>query len=176
MRSIRRRTEKGTVNVNTNASRPGQVEQLFEAGVDSIRVSLNSAREGLYGAYFRPREYGLDDVAESLAVARRMKRFSSINYFVFPGVTDDAEEYASFEGLVGETRPDLIQWRNLNLDPDWYWSVAAPFASGRRLGVGTVMDRLRRRFPALRYGYFNPPLRGPRAYADTRGKGRRAKR
>ena len=59
-------------------------------------------------------------------------------------------------------RPDLIQWRNLNLDPAWYWETARPFASGAPLGVAAIMARVRREFPAIRFGYYNPPLRGPR--------------
>jgi len=170
VRAIRRRTARGTINMNTNASSPGRIERLFSAGLDSIRVSLNSAREKVYSAYFRPKGYGLDAVEESLLTARRMRRFSSINYFVFPGVTDDPGEFRAFTGLLTAARPDLIQWRNLNLDPEWYWETAAPFSNGRPLGVATVMDRIRERFPALRYGYYNPPLRGPMTYGPVRRK------
>jgi pyruvate-formate lyase-activating enzyme len=170
VRAIRRRTARGTINMNTNASSPGRIEHLFSAGLDSIRVSLNSAREKVYSAYFRPKGYGLDAVEESLLTARRMRRFSSINYFVFPGVTDDPGEFRAFTGLLTAARPDLIQWRNLNLDPEWYWETAAPFSNGRPLGVATVMDRIRERFPALRYGYYNPPLRGPMTYGPVRRK------
>jgi pyruvate-formate lyase-activating enzyme len=168
IREIRKRTAKGTINLNTNASSPGKIERLFAAGLDSIRVSLNSARPELYRAYFRPKSYDFDDVKESLLVARRMNRFSSINYFVFPGVTDDAGEFLAFTKLLSSARPDLIQWRNLNLDPEWYWETAEPFSSGKLLGVGTVMDRVRAKFPSLRYGYYNPPLRGSLAYGLRR--------
>ena len=165
IRAIRKRTAKGTINMNTNASRPEKIELLFAAGLDSIRVSLNSAREEVYRAYFRPGGYGFGEVVESLHAARRANRFSSINYFVFPGVTDDALEVQAFRKLLSATRPGLIQWRNLNLDPDWYWSVVGEFGSGKQLGVAAVMDRYRKEFPGLRYGYYNPPLRGSMAYA-----------
>jgi pyruvate-formate lyase-activating enzyme len=168
IREIRGRTAKGTINLNTNASSPGKIERLFAAGLDSIRVSLNSARPEVYRAYFRPKGYDLDDVKESLLVARRMKRFSSINYFVFPGVTDDAAEFRAFTKLLSSARPGLIQWRNLNLDPEWYWGTAEPFSSGKLLGVDTVMDRVRAKFPTLRHGYYNPPLRGSLAYERRR--------
>ena len=170
IREIRRRTQRGTINLNTNASRPKKIEKLFAAGLDSIRVSLNSARDEVYGAYFRPRGYALDDVRESLRISRRLGRFASINYFVFPGLTDDPEEYRAFEKLCLSTRPGLIQWRNMNLDPEWYWETVGGFSSGRQLGIPEVMKRLRKKLPSLRYGYYNPPLRGPRSYRNPKKK------
>jgi pyruvate-formate lyase-activating enzyme len=167
---IRRRTAKGTINLNSNASRPEKIARLFEAGLDSIRVSLNSARQEAYRAYFRPRGYTLDDVRESLRTARRLGRFASINYFVFPGLTDDPGEARAFEKLCAEVRPDLIQWRNMNLDPEWYWETVGPFSEGDPLGIPDVMTRLRKKLPALRYGYYNPPLRGSRAYGPGMAK------
>jgi pyruvate-formate lyase-activating enzyme len=167
IRAIRARTRKGTINLNTNASRPAALERLFAAGLDSIRVSLNSARPEVYAAYFRPRKYGFGDVRASLAAARKAGRFASLNYFVFPGVTDDPAEVNAFEKMLKTYKPGLIQWRNLNIDPDWYWEEAAAFATGEGIGIGTVMDRIRRKFPRIRFGYFNPPLRGRRAYGPT---------
>jgi len=164
VRGIRRRTARGTLNLNTNASRPGALERLLAAGLDSVRVSLTSARPELYHAYARPRGYRFAEVVEAMRAVRRRGRFLSLNYFVFPGVTDDAAEWRAFRSLLREVRPDLVQWRNLNLDPDWYWETARPFSSGRRLGVAGVLARVRREFPAVRFGYFNPPVRGPRAY------------
>ncbi|HEY6000130.1 MAG TPA: radical SAM protein [bacterium] len=164
VRAVRARTARGTLNLNTNASRPAALARILDAGLDSVRVSLNSARPALYRAYARPRGYGFDDVVASMREVRRRGKFLSLNYFVFPGVTDDPAEWAAFRALLREVRPDLIQWRNLNLDPEWYWEVARPLAGGAPLGVATVMARVRREFPRVRFGYYNPPLRGPRGY------------
>lgn len=164
VREIRRRTARGTLNLNTNASRPAALGRIIDAGLDSVRVSINSARPGLYHAYFRPRGYRFGDVAEAMLEVGRRGRFLSLNYFVFPGVTDDVAEWEALRGLLRKVRPRLIQWRNLNIDPDWYWDVARPHSSGRRLGLPALMARLRREFPAVRFGYYNPPLRGSRAY------------
>jgi wyosine [tRNA(Phe)-imidazoG37] synthetase (radical SAM superfamily) len=164
VRAVRRRTARGTINLNTNASRPAALDRLLAAGLDSVRASLPSARPDLYRAYARPRGYGFADVVESLRRVRRRGRFLSINYFVFPGVTDDPEEWAAFRALLREVRPDLIQWRNLNLDPDRFWAAARPLSSGRRLGLPALFAAVRREFPAVRFGYYNPPVRGPRAY------------
>ena len=48
---IRSRTSRGTVNINTNASLPGVLAKLCDAGLDSIRVSLLSASEDSYNRY-----------------------------------------------------------------------------------------------------------------------------
>jgi MoaA/NifB/PqqE/SkfB family radical SAM enzyme len=154
---IRKRTSEGTINLNTNASMPRALEYLFDAGLDSIRVSLNSARKDLYTRYFKPVNYSFDDVVDSMDVAHKKNRFVSVNYFVFPGITDEADELEAISQLQERTRFDMIQWRNLNIDPDVYLE-----ALGRKLtpalGVGRVMDRLKECYPALRYGYFNPAL------------------
>jgi pyruvate-formate lyase-activating enzyme len=155
---IRSRTSRGTINLNTNASMPGPLENLFDAGLDSIRVSLNSARKDLYTRYFKPMNYSFEDVIESMQVAKEKNKFVSVNYFVFPGITDEAEELEAFTDLRKHTGFDMIQWRNLNIDPDLYLD-----SMGRELtpalGIGTVMDTLKKRYPDLRYGYFNPALR-----------------
>ncbi len=164
VRAIRARTGRGTLNLNTNASRPAALGRILEAGLDSVRVSLNSARPELYRAYARPRGYRFEDVVESMRAVRRRGRFLSINYFVFPGVSDDPAEWAAFRALLREVRPDLIQWRNLNLDPEWYWEVSRRFSGGSPLGVASILERVRREFPAVRFGYFNPPLRGSMRY------------
>ncbi|MEX0635144.1 MAG: radical SAM protein, partial [Ferruginibacter sp.] len=41
---IRKHTTKGSININTNGSKPDAVKALCEAGLNSIRVSTNSAR------------------------------------------------------------------------------------------------------------------------------------
>ena len=113
---IRSQTSEGTINLNTNASMPRALENLFDAGLDSIRVSLNSAREDLYTRYFQPSNYSFEDVVVSMEVARARGKFVSINYFVFPGVTDEADELEAISNLQERTRFDMIQWRNLNFD------------------------------------------------------------
>ena len=154
---IRARTKRGTLHLNTNGSRPGAVARLADAGLDSIRVSTNSARPGIYTPYYRPRTYGFGDVVESLRVARSKGLFASLNYLTFPGVTDRVAEADALERLVRETGVRMIQWRNLNVDPDWYVEVVGRDAGSPRLGMPGLLARLRERLPELRFGYFNPP-------------------
>jgi pyruvate-formate lyase-activating enzyme len=158
VRRIRAETLRGTVNLNTNGSLPERVKALCQVGLDSIRVSLNSARSACYQAYFRPRGYGFDDLCESLRIVKTHGGFASINYFVMPGFTDQDEEFAALCRLIDLTRLDLIQMRNLNIDPEWYFNRQGIPANGKTMGIRKLMNRLRDRFPDLRFGYFNPCL------------------
>jgi wyosine [tRNA(Phe)-imidazoG37] synthetase (radical SAM superfamily) len=156
VRLIRARTSRGTINVNTNGSLPDVVEAMCLSGLDAIRVSINSARRPLYDAYFRPRRYTFEDVVETLRVMRRYGRYRSINYLVFPGVTDREGELEAVSDLIENTDIDLVQMRNLNIDPEYYRENLPRGAVQEGMGIGEFMRRLRERFPHLQYGYFNP--------------------
>jgi pyruvate-formate lyase-activating enzyme len=155
---IRRHTSKGSININTNGSKPAAVEQLMQAGLNSIRVSLNSARPDIYTKYYQPNNYKFDDIVESLRVVRKHGGWSSINYFVFPGMTDSIAEYEALRELISSTGLSMIQWRNFNIDPDWYLGKIGVGDTGEFMGVRQLMDLIREEFPDLRYGYFNPPI------------------
>jgi len=159
IRAIRRQTDAGTINCNTNASLPEAVERLAGAGLDSIRVSMNSARPDKHALYYRPKGFSFADVRRSITVMKAAGRFVSLNYFILPGFTDDPAETDAFCELLESCRPDLIQLRNLNMDPDWYLETVQHQPAGPPLGIRAWLDRLRRTFPWLRFGYFNPPLR-----------------
>ncbi len=153
---IRKHTSRGQININTNGSNPAAVRALCEAGLNSIRVSTNSARERIYTAYYRPNNYSFGDIVESLKVARSFGAWTSINYFVFPGMTDSIEEYEALRSLIRETDLCMIQWRNFNIDPDWYLGKINEHDTGECMGVSQLMDLIREEFPHLKYGYFNP--------------------
>ena len=155
---IRKHTNKGSININTNGSKPDAVRALFEAGLDSIRVSTNSARKEIYERYYRPNNYTFEDIVESLKVANEMGKWSSINYFVFPGMTDSLEEYEALRWLIKETGLKMIQWRNFNIDPDWYLGQIGVVETGDIMGIKQLQDLIREEFPDLKFGYFNPPI------------------
>ena len=161
VRRIRDGGGEGTMNLNSNASRPDAVSALFDAGLDSIRISLNSARKGPYEAYHRPTGYAFEDVEESARRTKAAGGFISLNLLVFPGVTDREDEVEALEAWIAEHGVDMIQWRNLNIDPALYMEVVGYGSGGEGacLGLLETVERIRRRFPALRHGYFNPPLR-----------------
>ncbi len=153
VREMRRQTSRGTINFNSNASLPEAVDRLAAAGVDSIRVSLNSVQERFYNAYYRPRGYRFADVVESIRRARQGGMFTMLNYLVFPGLTDRQDEVDALIELVEETGVDLVQLRNLSIDPVMYWQAMG--ARGEGMGMKAMMDRVKQQIPRLQYGYFN---------------------
>lgn len=155
---IRKHTTRGSININTNGSKPASVQALCEAGLNSIRVSTNSARKHIYEAYYRPNNYEFEDIVESLKVMRRFGGWSSINYFVFPGMTDSVEEYEALRKLIRETGLSMIQWRNFNIDPDWYMGKIGVQETGEIIGVRQLQELIKEEFPELKFGYFNPPI------------------
>ncbi|MCH5686457.1 radical SAM protein [Niabella sp. W65] len=155
---IRKHTSKGSININTNGSKPDAVKRLCEAGLNSIRVSTNSARREVYMPYYRPNNYEFEDIIESLKVVNSFGGWTSINYFVFPGMTDSIAEYEALRKLIKETNLKMIQWRNFNIDPDWYLGKIGATDTGECMGVQQLLQEIRQEFPDLKYGYFNPPM------------------
>ncbi|SKA31907.1 Wyosine [tRNA(Phe)-imidazoG37] synthetase, radical SAM superfamily [Chitinophaga eiseniae] len=155
---IRKHTPKGSININTNGSKPDAVRALCEAGLNSIRVSLNSAQEKYYTPYYRPNNYKFEDIIESLKVVREFNGWTSINYFVFPGMTDTEEEYEALRTLIRETGLNMIQWRNFNIDPDWYLGKLGITEPGPCMGIKQLQEMIHEEFPDVKFGYFNPPI------------------
>ncbi|MEP7277013.1 MAG: radical SAM protein [Bacteroidota bacterium] len=155
---MRRHTQRGSININTNGSKPDAVKALCEAGLNSIRVSTNSARKAIYEAYYRPNNYTFEDIVESLKVVRHYGGWTSINYFVFPGMTDSIEEYEALRKLIRETDLCMIQWRNFNIDPDWYLGKIGVVETGECMGIKQLQELIKEEFPRVKFGYFNPPM------------------
>ena len=155
---IRKHTDKGSININTNGSDTEAVKTLCEAGLNSIRVSTNSVREETYTPYYRPNNYHFNDIIESLKVVNSFGGWTSINYFVFPGMTDSVDEYEALRKMIKETGLKMIQWRNFNIDPDWYLEKIGVADTGECIGIKQMMELLREEFPDLKFGYFNPSI------------------
>ncbi len=155
---IRSTTAAGTINMNTNGSRPDILDKLFEAGLDSIRISLNSVIKDCYDAYFRPNGYAFSDVIQSIELAIRRGKFVAINYLNCPGFTDTPEEVDAFLSFIKEHPIHMIQWRNLNFDPVRYWAAMHQAVNlGAPIGMKTLLRRIKHYYPNVKYGYFNPP-------------------
>ena len=154
IRGIREKTDAGTINLNTNGSDPQAVARLTKAGLDSIRVSLISPRQKIYDAYVRPRGFGLDQVRDSLKTASDAGLFTMINYLVFPGVSDQEEEYEALVELLDQTKVDFVHLKNLCLDPAWYFEKIDPGKSPA-VGLHNMARRLKKDRPKLKLGYFN---------------------
>jgi pyruvate-formate lyase-activating enzyme len=167
IKEIRKHTKKGSININTNGSDPKAVKALCEAGLNSIRVSTNSARREIYMPYYRPNNYDFDDIIESLKVVRNYGGWTSINYFVFPGMTDSIAEYEALRKLILDTDLCMIQWRNFNIDPDWYLGKIGVTDTGECMGMNALLQTIREEFPDLKFGYFNPPIERIRGKFET---------
>jgi wyosine [tRNA(Phe)-imidazoG37] synthetase (radical SAM superfamily) len=155
---MRRHSGRGTINLNTNGSLPKVVARLRRSGLDSIRVSMNSARSDFYHRYYRPRGYSFTALRESLVAMKADGGFTSINLLTLAGFTDEEEEVEALLRLIDETGLDLIQLRNLNIDPEWYLRGIEYRPGGKRLGILEMMSRIRRCHPRVQFGYFNPCL------------------
>ncbi len=169
--AIRARTDKGIININTNGSLPNAVEAMCKAGLQSIRVSMNSAQPSLYERYYLPNNYRFENLAESIRVVRKNNGWASINYFVFPGITDSVEEYEALRKFIRGTDLCMIQWRNFNIDPDWYLGRMGITEVTNSMGIRKMMTLLKEEFPHLAYGYFNPPAKKMQSYFQLRKAG-----
>ncbi|MBA2501159.1 MAG: radical SAM protein [Chitinophagaceae bacterium] len=164
---IRKHTSKGSLNINTNGSKPDAVKALCKAGLNSIRVSTNSLRSEIYTPYYRPNNYVFEDIITSLKVVRDSGGWTSINYFVFPGMTDNIAEYEALRKTIAETGLNMIQWRNFNIDPDWYLGKIGVSDTGEYLGMKQMINLLKEEFPQLRFGYYNPPIERIKGIYET---------
>jgi molybdenum cofactor biosynthesis enzyme MoaA len=158
IKGIRDKTDKGTINLNTNGSWPDRVKQITLSGLDSIRISLNSARPAFYNAYYRPKNYDYEDVVSSVRLSKTLGLYTMINYLVFPGVTDQEEEIEAMIDLINKTKVNFIHLKNLNIDPQLYMAKM-PKSDSRLVGMKKMMKLLGQEFPEVQFGYFNQPVR-----------------
>jgi molybdenum cofactor biosynthesis enzyme MoaA len=166
---IRNLTSRGTINLNTNGSQPKLLKSLFDAGLDSVRVSVNSFQEKCYNAYFHPKTYRFQDVLESIGEGLSSKKFVSINYLNSPGFTDSPEEMEALFQFLSNYPIHYIQWRNLNFDPIRYRkAVWKDIRSGRTIGMKSLLTHIRESFPHIQFGYFNPPKEKYRRFPGFR--------
>jgi molybdenum cofactor biosynthesis enzyme MoaA len=155
---IRKHTKKGSININTNASNPAATKELMAAGLNSMRVSLNSARKEIYTPYYRPNNYEFEDLIKCMKEVKAAGGWVSLNYFVFPGMTDSVAEYDALCYMIKETNLDMIQWRNFNIDPDWYLSKIGVTDCGESYGMKNLLQMIREEHPNVKFGYFNPSM------------------
>jgi hypothetical protein len=73
-------------------------------------------------------------------------------------MTDSVAEYEALRKLIRATGLKMIQWRNFNIDPDWYLGKIGVTDTGECMGVKQLQELIHEEFPDLKYGYFNPPI------------------
>jgi hypothetical protein len=50
----------------------------------------------------------------------------------------------------------MIQWRNFNIDPEWYLQTIPIDNREKTIGIFNLISKIRKEFPGLYHGYFNP--------------------
>ena len=153
IRLIRQQTDKGQININTNAGYTEGIRQIVDAGLDTMRVSIISALPESYAAYYRS-SYQLENVKESIRYALDKGIYVSLNMLYFPGFNDRAEELAGWLEFFRELPVQMIQVRNLNIDPDAFLQIMSE-AQGEILGTKTFLTKLHQEFPDMVIGSFS---------------------
>ncbi len=139
---IRAATDAGTINLNTNGSLPQALGALIDAGLDAVRVSLNSFRPEVYAAYYRPLGYGLDEVLAGVRRAVDAGLRVSLNLLTHPGITDASEEVEAADAVLAQVALDMVQTRTLNIDPERYFALTG--RPTEPLGMRYALERLSR--------------------------------
>ena len=155
---IRAKTKKGQINMNSNVGWTEGVKKIIDAGLDSLRVSIISAREEGYDAYYRA-SYHLNNVKESIRYALDKGVYVSLNLLYFPGFNDREEELAAWQAFFRELPVQMIQVRNLNIDPDAFLAIMPP-RQGKILGTKYFLKILHEEFPQLIIGSFSHYVEG----------------
>lgn len=153
---IRAETGEGTINMNTNGGYADGVADICRAGLDAIRISLISARPETYNAYYRPKGFGLAEVRRSIAGAVAGGVLTSLNLLVLPGFTDLPQEAGALVELIRDTGVNMVQLRNLNIDPDFFWQQV-PLPQGPAMGIPAFVEMLHQ-VPGLTVGNYSHPV------------------
>mgnify|MGYP004516242235 FL=1 len=153
IRLIRQQTDKGQININTNAGYTEGIRQIVDTGLDTMRVSIISALPESYAAYYRS-SYQLENVKESIRYALDKGIYVSLNMLYFPGFNDRAEELAGWLEFFRELPVQMIQVRNLNIDPDAFLEIM-PEVQGEILGTKAFLTKLHQEFPDMVIGSFS---------------------
>jgi pyruvate-formate lyase-activating enzyme len=98
-------------------------------------------------------------VEKSLKYASDQGVYTSINYLIFPGVTDREEEVEAMVEFARRTNLRLIQMRNLNIDPESYLELI-PKAQGEILGMKQMIEIFQAELPDVVIGSYThvPPV------------------
>ena len=150
---IRSKTKKGQININTNAGYTQGIKQIVDAGLDTMRISIISALPESYDAYYRGK-YQLEDVKNSIRYALEKGLYISLNMLYFPGFNDREEELAGWKEFLRELPVQMIQVRNLNIDPDAFLDIM-PKQKGKMAGTRSFLEALHKEFPELVIGSFS---------------------
>ena len=121
-----------------------------------MRVTLFSADEEAYHYYHQPRTYDLQDVCNSIHYAKDCGVRVSLNLLVYPGFTDTAAQLEALINFVNRQQIDMIQMRNLNMDPGRLFQGRQPEEEG--MGIVTMLALLEDLLPDVEIASYSRPL------------------
>ena len=150
---IRSKTKRGQINMNSNAGFSEGIKKIVDSGLDSIRVSIISARDESYNAYYKA-AYQLDNVKNSIKYALDKNVYVSLNMLYFPGFNDREEELEAWIKFFEELPVQMIQVRNLNIDPDIFLDTM-PAKCDKIVGTRKFLQTLKSKFNNLQIGSFS---------------------
>ncbi|HZK87277.1 MAG TPA: radical SAM protein [Syntrophomonas sp.] len=157
IREIRRETDLGTINMNSNAGYTEGLVKMVDAGLDALRVTLFSCQPQNYNAYHRPKNYQLEDVKNSIKYAHDHGLKVSLNLLTFPGFTDREDEIEALLALLAQGNVDMLQLRNLNIDPQTLFSRID--SGGEVMGITNFIGIIQQEQPQLQIGSYSHPVR-----------------
>jgi len=104
-----------------------------------------------------------DKAKDSLKLMKEKGGFTSIRYMILPGLNDEWQEMEELCAFIEETRIDMIQWRNIAIDPEYYlesirYEAPASLVYAKKMGVKGLIQAIRDKYPHLRHAYYNPCL------------------
>lgn len=158
IRLIRKETKRGQINMNSNAGFTEGIRKIVDAGLDSMRVSIISALPKSYDAYYKA-SYKFDNVKNSIRYALDHGVYISLNLLYFPGFNDREEELTAWQSFFRELPVQMIQVRNLNIDPDAFLAIM-PKKKGTVVGTKHFLEILHEEFPQLVIGSFSHYVEG----------------
>jgi hypothetical protein len=82
--------------------------------------------------------------------------YTALNLLVFPGITDQEKEVSSLFNLIRTTHIQMLQLRNLSIDPELYLRLFDTQQEAA-IGIRNLIRLLRKEFPVMEIGYFNRP-------------------
>jgi pyruvate-formate lyase-activating enzyme len=132
----------GSININTNGWHTSGLTRIVEAGLQRIRVSIFSAVDANYAAYYKPRGYSLADVRGSIRMCASAGVWVALNLLTFPGYTDCDGEVEALLELIATEGVDEVQIRTLNIDREMLLD-AVPGPSGPPRGIEALVQALR---------------------------------
>ncbi len=131
----------GCINMNTNGWHTRGLKAVVNSGLQRIRISLISAIDDHYAAYYKPRGYSFDDVRNSIKLCADQGVWVALNLLTFPGYTDCSGEVDALCDLIRTYGVHEVQVRTLNIDREMFVDSMPP-PTGAAKGISRLLATL----------------------------------